>query len=201
MLVTQSSDTTRVHRWQTCWTRSHRKLRQSDRFAHCSEHPPTIPALPDTGHWSRLTTFPGQSVCFTNSWLTLVSVRAQATRHHESETDNVTRTREEVVILRGMSRRLRLVIVSARQIFLVLALSLALRSCHGAQKSPYALHRGLSYSFAVTPLKLFIVCLIENGVPVSSSQGRLLTACTPFLSFFSFSFFVSYKGQNSLKHH
>ena len=116
VLVTQSFDTIRVHRWQTCWTRSHRKLRQLDRFAHCSEHPPTTPALPDTGHWSRLTTFPGQSVCFTNSWLTLVSVRAQATRHHESEIDNVTRTREEVVVLRGMSRRLRLVIVSARQI-------------------------------------------------------------------------------------
>ena len=97
MLVTQSSDTTRVHRWQTCWTRSHRKLRQSDRFAHCSEHPPTTPALPDTGHWSRPTTFPGQSVCFTNSWLSLVSVTAQATRHHESEMNSLKETWEEIV--------------------------------------------------------------------------------------------------------
>jgi len=96
VLVTQSFDTIRVHRWQTCWTRSHRKLRQSDRFAHCSEHPPITPALPDTGHWSRPTTFPGQSVCFTNSWLTLVSVRAQPTRYHESEMNSLKETREVI---------------------------------------------------------------------------------------------------------
>ena len=38
VLVTQSFDTIRVHRWQICWTRSHRKLRQSDQG--CRGPPP-----------------------------------------------------------------------------------------------------------------------------------------------------------------